>query len=86
MDVAVIGLLGIHYVGTRFTAETLEREVVGESFGTSFVSWRTGLGLGIRFGCPEEISLNVSSSPSTWQSATFWICWAGGLILTGLRR
>lgn len=85
MDVTVIGLLGIYYVGTGFTAEALEWEVMGESLGTSFVSWRTGLGLGIRFGCPKEIPLNVSSSPSAWQSAKYGLV-GQGVILTDRRR
>lgn len=65
MDVAVVGLLGIHDVGTGFTAETLERKMVGESLGTSFVSRRTSLRFRVGFGCPEEISFNISRSPST---------------------
>lgn len=65
MDVAVVRLLGIHDVSTGFAAETLERKMVGESLGTSFVSWRTSLRFRVRFGCPEKISFNISRSPST---------------------
>lgn len=66
MDVVVIGLFGIYYVGIRFIIEILEWEVVGELFGISFVFWRIGFGFGIRFGCLEEIFFNVFSFLFIW--------------------